>query len=108
PEGANLRTEWLTTITKNSTLHTGIFIALVMAVLIWILLKKTTLGFEIRSVGLNPHASRYAGMSTKRIIIYSMLISGGLAGLGGAIDGLGNFRNIFVQGGVPMLGFDGL
>lgn len=107
-DNATLRLEWLTKLTKNSTLHMGIFIALVMAIIIWVLLKKTTLGFEIRSVGLNPFASRYAGMSTKRVIILSMLISGGLAGLGGAIDGLGNYRYLFVQGAVPSLGFDGL
>lgn len=108
PAEASLRMEWLTTLTKNSTLHTGIFISLIMAIVIWVVLKKTTLGFEIRSVGLNPFASRYAGMSTKRIIIMSMLLSGALAGLGGSIDGLGNYRNIFVQGSVPSLGFDGL
>ena len=105
---ASLRMEWLTSLTKNSTLHMGIFISLIVAVLVWVLLKKTTLGFEIRSVGLNPFASEYAGMSTKRIIILSMLLSGALAGLGGAIDGIGNYRNIFVQGSMPMLGFDGL
>ena len=47
---------------------------------------KTTLGFEIRSVGLNPFASEYAGMSSKRTIILSMMISGTLAGLGGAVQ----------------------
>lgn len=108
PAEASLRVEWLTALTKNSTLHTGIFIALIVAVLVWILLKKTTLGFEIRSVGLNRFASEYAGMSTKRIIILSMLLSGALAGLGGAIDGIGNYRNIFVQGSMPSLGFDGI
>ena len=50
--------------------------------------EKTTLGFEIRSVGLNPFASEYAGMS-ERTIILSMMISGTLAGLGGAVQGLG-------------------
>lgn len=108
PEAANLRMEWLTSLTENSTIHAGIFIAIIMAFVIWFLLKKTTLGFEIRAVGLNPSASRYAGMSTKRIIILSMLISGALAGLGGAMEGMGNYRNIFVQGSVPSVGFDGL
>lgn len=108
PEGASLRMQWLTELTDNSTLHTGIFIALVMALILWILLKKTTLGFEIRAVGMNPSASQYAGMSAKRTIIISMLISGALAGMGGAMEGLGNFRNIFVQGAVPQLGYDGL
>lgn len=108
PEGASLRAEWLTELTNNSTLHAGIFIAIIMAIIIWILLKKTTLGFEIRAVGMNPSASRYAGMSAERTIIISMLISGALAGMGGAMEGLGNFRNIFVQGAVPQLGYDGM
>lgn len=108
PEAANLRMQWLTELTQNSTLHSGIFIALIMAVIMWVLLRKTTLGFEIRSVGMNPSAAKYAGMSAERTIIISMLLSGALAGMGGAMEGLGNFRNIFVQGAVPSLGFDGL
>ncbi|WP_051237698.1 ABC transporter permease [Lacticigenium naphthae] len=108
PEAASLRMEWLTDLTNNSTLHAGIFISLIMAFLVWVLIKKTTTGYEIRAVGLNPMASKYAGMSTKRTIIVSMLLSGALAGLGGAMEGLGNFQNVFVQGAVPTLGFDGL
>ena len=70
--------------------------------------EKTTLGFEIRSVGLNPFASEYAGMSSKRTIILSMMISGTLAGLGGAVQGLGTFQNFFIQNTSLSIGFDGM
>lgn len=108
PKEASLRLTWLSELTSNSTLHAGIFLALIMAIIVWIFMKKTTSGFEIRAVGLNPFASKYAGMSTKRNIIVSMLISGSLAGLGGAMEGMGTFQNIFVQGAMPTIGFDGM
>ncbi len=71
-------------------------------------MKRTTLGFEIRSVGLNPFASEYAGMSSKRTIVISMVISGALAGLGGVVEGLGTFMNYFVQSSSLSIGFDGM
>jgi len=73
--------------------NVGFFIAIVAAVVIWYLLYKTTWGYEVRSVGLNPNASRYAGINATWVTILSMAISGGLAGLGGATMILGvNFR----------------
>jgi simple sugar transport system permease protein len=68
----------------NSSLHTGIFIAVAAALVIWFLLYKTTMGYEIRSVGHNPFAAEYGGISISKNIIKSMFISGMLAGLGGA------------------------
>lgn len=68
---ATYQTEWLRALTNNSRMNIGIFFAIIAVVLVWFLLKKTTLGFEIRSVGINPHASEYAGMSAKRTIILS-------------------------------------
>ncbi|OJG69874.1 ABC transporter permease [Enterococcus phoeniculicola] len=108
--GANgsLRVDWLTQMTGGSRLSTGIFLALLFLVLVWVLMKKTTLGYEIRSVGLNPFASEYAGMSSKRTIITSMIISGGLAGMGGVVQGLGTFQYFFVQGSSLSIGFDGM
>lgn len=108
PPQARLRTPFLERITNNSTFHWGIIIALVMVILIWFLMKRTTIGFEIRSVGMNEEASRYAGMSTKKTIISAMMISGALAGLGGAMEGIGNFQNIFVNTALPDIGFDGM
>ncbi len=108
PVAASLRIPFLTSLTDNSTIHGGIFIAIVMIVIISIFLNRTTAGFELRSVGLNADAAEYSGMNAKKNIILAMLISGALAGLGGTMEGLGNFQNIFIQGGIPGIGFDGM
>ncbi|HGF1448515.1 TPA: ABC transporter permease [Streptococcus suis] len=105
---ASYQTEWLRALTDNSRMNLGIFFAIIAVLVIWFLLTKTTLGFEIRSVGLNPTASDYAGMSARRTIILSMIISGALAGLGGAVQGLGTFQNVYIQGGSLDIGFDGM
>jgi len=104
---ASYRLDFLTELTK-SRMNIGIFIALIAVAVIWFIIKKTTLGFEIRSVGLNPNASEYAGISAKRTIILSMIISGALAGLGGAVEGLGTFQNVYVQGSSLAIGFNGM
>jgi hypothetical protein len=59
--------------------NAGFFIAIGMAVFVWYLLYKTTWGFELRTVGKNPDASRYAGISTTWITILAMSLSGALA-----------------------------
>lgn len=107
-QNATYQSHWLGALTNNSRLNIGIFFALIAVVVIWFLLNKTILGFEIRSVGLNPHASEYAGMSAKRTIILSMIISGALAGLGGVVEGLGTFENVYVQSSSLAIGFDGM
>ena len=66
--------------------HWGFILALLVAALMWWLLWKTKLGFEIRTVGANPDAAKYAGINVKRTIITTMAISGALAGLAGAIE----------------------
>jgi ABC-type uncharacterized transport system permease subunit len=66
--------------------HWGFVLALLMSVFIWWLLQKTTLGFEIRTVGANPDAAKYAGINVKWNIILTMGISGALAGLAGVIE----------------------
>ncbi|MGT2784714.1 ABC transporter permease [Streptococcus merionis] len=105
---ASYQTAWLRALTENSRMNIGIFFAIIAVIVIWFLLTKTTLGFEIRSVGLNPTASDYAGMSAKRTIILSMIISGALAGLGGAVEGLGTFQNVYIQGSNLSIGFNGM
>ena len=74
-------------------LHIGLFIALGVAVIIWYILYKTTWGFEFRSVGLNPHASKYAGINSSWVTILALSLSGAISGLAGAVEMLGvNFR----------------
>ncbi|HEY9642049.1 MAG TPA: ABC transporter permease [Coleofasciculaceae cyanobacterium] len=70
-------------------LHVGLIVALIAAYFVWWLLGRTTLGFELRTVGSNPEAARYAGMKIGALTVLSMALSGGLAGLGGAVQILG-------------------
>ncbi len=70
-------------------MHIGLFLALAAAAFISWLLYKTTLGFEMRTVGANPDAAQYAGMNSTRIIVLTMAISGALAGIAGTIEVLG-------------------
>jgi simple sugar transport system permease protein len=63
--------------------HVGILIAIAAAVLIWLVLIRTRWGYEIRVIGENPQAARYAGISLTRNVLLVMLLSGGLAGLAG-------------------------
>ncbi len=69
--------------------HTGIIIALIAVAIVGWLLYRTTFGFEVRTVGANPDAARYAGMRPRRIIVLTMSMCGMLAGLAGAIELLG-------------------
>lgn len=74
--------------------HWGFVFALLVAFVVWWLLWKTTVGFEIRTVGLNPDAAKYAGINFRRTIILAMVLSGLLAGLAGAIEVTGlNYRH---------------
>ena len=71
-------------------MHWGFFLALGAAVFIWWLLARTPFGFEIRTVGLNPSAARYAGINVRRILISTMTGAGLLAGLAGTLEVIGN------------------
>ncbi|MFC4320119.1 ABC transporter permease [Litchfieldia salsa] len=107
-ESASLASEFLASITSNSRLHYGIIVAIIAAIIMWYLLERTTKGFELRAVGLNQHASAYSGMSVKKNIILSMVISGAFGGLAGAMEGLGTFQNMTVLSSFTGTGFDGI
>jgi ABC-type uncharacterized transport system permease subunit len=70
-------------------LHVGVFVALVTAVVFWALLNRSTAGYEVRAVGLNPEAARYGGMSVARNYVLVMAVCGLFAGLAGSLDVLG-------------------
>ncbi len=74
----------------NTPLHWGFIVAIIVAVILYWILWKTPLGFEIRTVGLNPSAARYAGINVARITIIAMAVSGLLAGMSGAFEVMGN------------------
>jgi len=86
-------------------LHAGVLLAVVVAILVWVLLWRTTLGFRIRAVGLNPSASRRAGIRVERYAVIALLLSGALAGLGGAVQVLGVHHRMFTDGSAT--GFTG-
>jgi len=70
---------------NSNNLNIGIIIAVLMVIIIYILLHKTTFGYELKSCGQNKAASKYAGINEKKTIVLSMMIAGGLAGLGGGL-----------------------
>jgi general nucleoside transport system permease protein len=70
-------------------LHIGLFIALGALVAFWVIINRTTLGYEVRAVGFNPEAARYGGISVARNYFLAMAIAGVFAGLAGAIDMMG-------------------
>ena len=81
-----VREAFLPGILPGTRIHLGTLIALIAAILIWILLYKTALGFRIRAVGNNPSCSEHSGIKAKRIFIIAFMISGGLAGMAGLTE----------------------
>ena len=76
-------------------LHLGALVAVILAILVYVLLWRTTLGYRIRAVGQNPHASRYAGIKVQRYVVLALLLSGAFSGLAGATQVFGvNYRMI--------------
>ena len=86
----------------------GFLIAILLAFLMWYTLNKTTLGYELRAVGYNPHAAEYGGISVNRSIVTSMFIAGGLAGTAGALQVLGVSHRIAKLAVMEGYGFDGI
>ncbi|MBE3068105.1 MAG: ABC transporter permease [Chloroflexi bacterium] len=93
-------------------LHLGALIAVALAILVYILLWRTTLGYRIRAVGQNPHASRYAGIKVQRYVVLALLLSGAFSGLAGAVQVYGvNYRMITdgsASGFTGAAGFNGI
>lgn len=108
PASASLASPWLQSITFYSRMHYGILIALFAAVIMWFIIERTTLGYELKAVGYNQHASKYAGMNVSKNIALTMVISGAFAGLAGAMEGLGTYGTISVMSGNTNIGFDGI
>jgi ABC-type uncharacterized transport system permease subunit len=93
---------------EGSRLHTGLWLALIAAVVVWVILWKTPLGYEIRAVGLSPGAAEYAGISVAKNIVLAMALSGALAGMSGAVQTLGINRKFFETTAFVGYGFDGI
>ncbi len=96
-------------LTEPTRLHSGFIFAIIMAIVVYIFLWRTTIGYRIRAVGLNRHASRYAGMNVKRTMVLSMTLSGAFAGLAGAVEILGLHHRMFEPTAVSAgYGFSGI
>jgi ABC-type uncharacterized transport system permease subunit len=107
--GAILPNFGLAELINSSYLNMGILIAIIFSILIYIILEKTTLGYEIKACGLNRNASIYAGIDAKRNIILSMIISGALAGIGGGIAFLsGTVQLESMASTLNPMGFNGI
>ena len=94
----------------GSQVNGGILIAIVLAVLVYILLNKTTLGYELKACGSNRHAARYAGINDKRNIVLSMAIAGALAATGASLYWLSGNTEFFwnTSQSLPAAGFNGI
>lgn len=105
---ASLTSEFLTSISGNTRLHWGFVIAIIAAVIMWVLLERTTLGYELKAAGYNQNASKYAGMNVSRNIILSMSIAGAFGGVAGAMEGLGTFGTMSALSSFTGVGFNGI
>ena len=93
----------------NKFVSIGLIISVVMAIVVWVVLEKTKFGFELKATGMNKNAAKYCGMKEKRNTIVTMMIAGGLAGLGAAVFYLSGIENWMVQQTtVPGMGFNGI
>lgn len=72
-------------IFEGSTINLAIIIAIIFVIIVYVILEKTTFGYELKACGQNPDASKYAGINAKRNIVLSMVIAGALSGLGGGL-----------------------
>lgn len=99
---------FLNDIFNNDTVSIGIIIAVLVAILIFVLINKTIFGYELKAVGYNRHASKYAGINATKNIILAMVISGGLAGLGGGLYYLNGGVQYTILKVMPAIGFNGI
>ena len=109
-KGALLPTLGLDKLFSNNEFVTvGLPLAVIMAILVWVVLEKTKFGYELKATGLNKHAAKYCGMKEQRNVILTMMIAGGLAGFAAGIFYLTGIEQWMVQQtSVPAMGFNGI
>jgi len=98
---------WLTRLIPQTLLNTGSILAVVLAVVVYLFLWRTTIGFRIRAVGLNPDASRYSGINVALYQALSLTLAGGFAGLAGAVEVMGVHHRL-LEGITSGYGFSGI
>lgn len=92
----------------SSYINISIFISIGVAILIYIILNKTIFGYELKACGYNKNASIYAGINSKKNVILSMVIAGGLSGLAGGIYYLSGTAEYLIEKNLPAMGFNGI
>ncbi|MBT3319908.1 MAG: ABC transporter permease [Clostridia bacterium] len=108
-QSAQMPTLGMDTLFKGSSVNAGIFVAILFVIVLYIILNKTTFGYELKACGFNKDASRYAGINAKRNIILSMTIAGAMAGVaGGLIYLAGSGKFIEIVDVLAMEGFTGI
>ena len=98
---------WLPRLVPQTLLHAGAILAVVLAVAVYIFLWRTTIGYRIRAVGLNPQASRYSGINVPLYQALAMTLAGGFAGLAGGIEVMG-VQHRLLDGITSGYGFTGI
>lgn len=98
---------WLLRLVPRTLLHVGLILAVILALLVFIFLWRTTIGFRIRAVGLNPSAARYAGIPVRRYMALALILSGAFAGLAGAVEVTGVHHRM-IEGLSGGYGFSGI
>ncbi len=98
---------WLPRLIPQTLLNTGAILAVVLAFVVYLFLWRTTIGFRIRAVGLNPDASRYAGVNVAVYQALSLTLAGGFAGLAGAVEVMGVHHRL-LEGITSGYGFSGI
>jgi ABC-type uncharacterized transport system permease subunit len=96
---------------ETNQVHLGIFLALAAVFVYWLILERTTLGYEVKAVGHNPEAARYGGVSVQRAVVLAMGIAGAFAGLAGSGETLGHYYQLqenTLSGVLVNLGFTGI
>ena len=101
------RQAWLPRLVPQTLLHGGAIIAVVLAVAVYLFLWRTTIGYDIRAVGLNPNAARYSGINVPYYEALSLTLAGGFAGLAGAIEVMG-VQHRLMDGLTSGYGFTGI
>jgi general nucleoside transport system permease protein len=98
---------WLPRLVPRTLLHAGAIVAVVLAVAVYFFLWRTTIGYDIRAVGLNPDASRYSGINVPAFQALSMTLAGGFAGLAGVMEVIG-VQHRLLEGLTSGYGFTGI
>jgi ABC-type uncharacterized transport system permease subunit len=98
---------WLPRLVPQTLLHAGLIVAVLLAVVVYIFLWRTTIGYRIRAVGLNPDAARYAGIPVPFYQALSLTLAGGFAGLAGVVEVIG-VQHRLLEGITSGYGFSGI